>query len=67
MPANAGPTSRLQLFRPRDYDCEQIERAREAIKFAKKVLAESDPSTLFGWHKPEPTSECRLDWSGHGY
>jgi len=57
MPEKPRSTSRLQIFRPRDYDCEQIERAREVIKFAKKVLAESDPSILLGWHKPEPPSE----------
>ena len=33
---------RIQIFRPGDYDREQIVRAREVIKFAKKVLAESD-------------------------
>jgi len=33
---------RIQIFRLGDYDREQIVRAREVIKFAKKVLAESD-------------------------
>jgi hypothetical protein len=59
MPEKPRPTSRLQIFRPSDYDRELVERAREVIKLAKQVLAESDPSILLGWHKPEPPSECR--------
>ncbi len=59
MPEKPRPTSRLQVFRPRDYDYEQIERAREVIKFAKKVLAEPDPFILSGWQKREPPSECQ--------
>jgi hypothetical protein len=59
MPEKPRPVLRVQIFRPRDYDREQIERTREVIKFAKKVLAESDPSTLLGWYKPEPLSESQ--------
>ena len=50
---------RIQIFHPGDYDRQQIERAREVIKFAKKVLAESDPSILLGRYKPEPPSESQ--------
>jgi len=59
MPEIPRPTSQIQIFRPRDHDHEQIERAREVIKFAKKVLAESDPAARLGWPKPEPPSEWR--------
>jgi hypothetical protein len=44
--------SRVQIFRPSDYDRELLERAREVIKFARKVLAESDPSALPGCASP---------------
>jgi hypothetical protein len=57
MPEKARPMPRVQVFRPRDYDREQIECARQVIKFAKEVLAESDPSILLGWYKPEPPSD----------
>jgi len=60
MPEKPRPMPRYQIFRPGDYDREQIECARQAIKFAKKVLAESDPSILSGgWYKPEPPSESQ--------
>lgn len=49
------PTLRVRIFRPSKYDREQIVRAREVINFAKKILAESDPSILLGgWYKSEP-------------
>ncbi len=58
MPEKTRPMPRAQVFRPRDHDREQMERAREVIRFAKKLLAESDPSILLGsWYKPEPPSE----------
>jgi hypothetical protein len=58
MPEKPRPTPRVQIFHPGDYDREQIARARNLIKLAKKILAESDPSTLLGdWYKPEPRSE----------
>ena len=44
-------------FYPGDYDRRQIERARDLIKFAKQVLAESDPSILLRWQMPESSSE----------
>jgi hypothetical protein len=50
MPEN--PKPRIQIFRPGAYDRYLVEGARELIEFAKKVLAESDPSVLFRWHKP---------------
>jgi hypothetical protein len=53
MPEKRHAVSRFQIFRPRDYR-EELERAREVIKFAKKVLAESDPSILLGRHTPVP-------------
>jgi len=60
MPEKPRPIPRYQIFRPGDYDREQIVHTREAIKFAKKVLAESDPSILSGgWYKPEPPSESQ--------
>jgi hypothetical protein len=59
MPEKPRLMTRVQIFRPCDYDREQVERAREVIEFAKKVLAESDPSILLGWHKPEPPSESQ--------
>jgi hypothetical protein len=55
------PYPRVRIFHPSDYDRYQIERARELIKFAKKVLAESDPSILLRWHMPEPPSQSRSD------
>jgi hypothetical protein len=49
---------RIQISRPGDYDREQIERAREVIKAAKRVLEESDPSILLGgWYRREPHSK----------
>jgi hypothetical protein len=57
MPEN--PKPRIQIFRPGAYDRYLVEGARELIEFAKKVLAESDPSVLFRWHKPEPPSESQ--------
>jgi hypothetical protein len=58
MPEKTCAVPRAQIFRPRDHDREQLERAREVISFAKKVLAESDPSVLLGgFYKPEPPSE----------
>ena len=58
MPEKTRPMPRVQIFRPRDHDREQVERAREVIRFAKKLLAESDPSIRLGsWYKPEPPSE----------
>jgi hypothetical protein len=41
MPEKARPVPQVQIFRPGDYDREEIERGREVIKLAKKVLAES--------------------------
>jgi len=38
---------RAQVYHTGDDDHEQIERAREVVKFARKVLAESDPSFCF--------------------
>ena len=61
MPEKPRPVSRLQIFRPDAYDRYQVERARELIKFAKKLLAESDPSVLYRWRKPEPPSESQQD------
>jgi hypothetical protein len=58
MPEKTCAVPRAQIFRPRDHDREQVERAREVISLAKKVLAESDPSVLLGGlYKPEPPSE----------
>ena len=57
MPEN--PKPRIQIFRPGAYDRYLVEGARELIEFAKKVLAESDPSVLFRWRKPEPPSESQ--------
>jgi hypothetical protein len=60
MPERPRPAPRVLIFRPGDYDREQIARARNVIKLAKKVLAESDPSILLGdWYKPEPRSESQ--------
>jgi hypothetical protein len=42
------PLSTPPVFRPRDYDREQLVRAREVIDLARKILAESDPSNLLG-------------------
>jgi hypothetical protein len=61
LPEKPHPMHRVQIFHPGDYDRKQIERARDLIKFAKQVLAESDPSILSHWHMPEPPSESRLD------
>jgi len=44
--------SRVQNFRLRDHDREQVARTREVIRFAKKLLAESDPSILWGSKPP---------------
>jgi hypothetical protein len=58
MPEKPRSVHQVHIFRPRDYDRELAEHAREAIKLAKRVLAESDPSILLGgWYKPEPPSE----------
>jgi len=56
MPEKPRQAPKVQIFRPRDYDRDEIERAREVIRFAKKVLAESDPSILLGRHKVDPPS-----------
>lgn len=61
MPEKPRLENRVQIFHPSDYDREQIERAREVIKLAKQVLAESDPSILLRWHMPEPPSGSQLD------
>jgi len=45
------------IFRPQDYDREQIERAREVIDFARQVLAESDPTVLLARRKIETPSQ----------
>jgi len=58
MPEKPRPVPKVQIFRPRDYDRDEIERAREVIRFAKKVLAESDPSILVR-HKADPPSESQ--------
>lgn len=57
MPEKPRPAPKVQIFRPCDYDRDEIERAREVIRFARKVLAESDPSVLLGRHKAAPPSE----------
>jgi hypothetical protein len=57
MPEKSRPMHRVQIFYPGDYDRRQIERARDLIKFAKQVLAESDPSILLRWQMPESSSE----------
>jgi hypothetical protein len=51
----------IRIFRPGDYDREQIERARDLIKLAKQVLAESDPSILLRWQIPKSRSDGRSD------
>ena len=51
----------IRIFRPGDYEREQIERARDLIKLAKQVLAESDPSILLRWQIPKPRSDGRSD------
>lgn len=56
MPEKPRPAAQVPIFRPRDYDRDQIERAREVIRFAKKILAESDPAILLGPRKTEPAS-----------
>ena len=49
-----------QDFRPGNYDRKQMERARDVIRLARKVLAESDPSILLGgYYKPEQPSESQ--------
>jgi len=60
MPEKPRPTH-IQIFHPGDYDRKQIERARDLIKFAKQVLAESDPAILLRWQIPKPRSDGRLD------
>ena len=41
-------------------DFSPIAHARKLINFAKKVLAESDPTILLGgWYKPEPPAESQ--------
>jgi hypothetical protein len=60
MPKKPRPVSRVQIFHGSDYDREEIERAREVINLAIKVLAESDPSILLGvWYKPEQPSDSQ--------
>jgi hypothetical protein len=60
MPEKPRPVSRVQIFHGSDYDREEIERARDIINLATKVLAESDPSVLLGrWYKPEPPSDIQ--------
>ena len=61
MPEKLRPVPQVPIFRPRDYDRDEIERARKVIKFAKKVLAESDPSILLGRHKADPPSASQSD------
>ena len=61
MPEKSRPAPKVPIFRPRDYDRDEIEHAREVIRFAKKVLAESDPSILLGRHKADPSSENQCD------
>jgi len=56
MPETHRLSPRVQIYRPSKYDRDEIERAREVIRFAKKVLAESDPSILLGRHKADPAS-----------
>lgn len=56
MPEKPRPAPQVTIFRPRDYDRDEIERAREVIRFAKKVLAESDPAILLGRCKADPAS-----------
>jgi hypothetical protein len=56
MPEKPRPAPQVPIFRPRDYDRDELERARAVIKFAKKVLAESDPSNLLGRYKADPAS-----------
>jgi hypothetical protein len=47
MPDNSRPAlQKVPIFRPLEHDREQIERAWEVIEFAKKVLAESDVSSV---------------------
>jgi hypothetical protein len=48
---------RAQVYHTGDYDHEQIERAREVVRFARKVLAESDPSILLRWRTREAPSD----------
>lgn len=46
MSANSRPARpKVLIFRPCEYDREQIKHAREVIKFAKRVLAESEAAT----------------------
>ena len=59
MPEKPRLAPKVQIFRPRDFDRDQIERAREVIRFAKKVLAESDPSILLGRRQAAPPSESQ--------
>jgi len=61
MPEKLRPAPKIPIFRPRDYDRYEIERAREVIRFAKKVLAESDPSILLGRRKADPPSASQSD------
>ena len=56
MPEKLRPAPKIPIFRPRDYDRYEIERAREVIRFEKKVLAESDPAILLGPRKADPAS-----------
>jgi hypothetical protein len=62
MPEKPRPTTpKFPIFRPRDYDRYEIERAREVIRFAKKVLAESDPSILLARQKADRPSGGQSD------
>jgi hypothetical protein len=51
------PSLTVPIFRPRDDDHMQLLRAREVIDFAKKILAESDPSVLLGRDARSPSKE----------
>ena len=52
MPQAPRPTAQMQIYRPSEFDRELIERAREVVQFAKKVLAESDPTVLLKGYRP---------------
>lgn len=52
MPQTPRPPHQVQIFRPSEFDRELIERAREVVQFAKKVLAESDPTVLLKGYRP---------------
>ena len=52
MPQTPRPPLQMQIFRPSEFDRELSERAREVVQFAKKVLAESDPTVLLKGYRP---------------